>query len=100
MQQCQVNFQPIYQNKVRQVLIILQSIQVKNCGFNIEKLKIIQSKAYIQKLDEIPIFSNLNYKIAICSLWRDAPLKEQIIFFSKIISQIQCLVINQTRGQM
>ncbi|CAD8209833.1 unnamed protein product [Paramecium octaurelia] len=58
---------------------------------SIEKLKIIQSSTYKEKQNGIPIFSDLNYKISGCTMWRNTSITQQPSF-SDIINQIQSSV--------
>ncbi|CAD8208304.1 unnamed protein product [Paramecium octaurelia] len=61
---------------------------VAESKISIEKLKILQSITFQEKSHEIPIFTDLNYKILGCSVWRSISIQEQTIY-SNIISQMQ-----------
>ncbi|CAD8173391.1 unnamed protein product [Paramecium octaurelia] len=69
------------------LILITQTIKAES-KISIEKLKILQSITYKQKYDGIPIFSDLNYKILGCSVWRNTSISDQTIY-SNILSQIQ-----------
>ncbi|CAD8198782.1 unnamed protein product [Paramecium pentaurelia] len=78
-------------------LIHITQTLITESNISIEKLKIVQSNTYQPKSVGIPIFSDLNYKIVGCNLWKNTSFTQQIIF-SEIISQLQSS--NQQSNQM
>ncbi|CAK81358.1 unnamed protein product (macronuclear) [Paramecium tetraurelia] len=72
-------------------LIHITQTSATESTISIEKLKIIKSNTYKQKQNAIPNFSDLNYEIVGCRIWRNTSVTQQTSF-SDIISQIQSFV--------